>query len=107
MGDSHTGDGEPGPREVPEEYTRVPVDDLGTLEQHLREVGGSVEATDEAVRLESGRAHLTVTREGNVDTGMPLHTFQTDGVDALYVDTDRGRVRVYGPEGLSYEFRTP
>jgi hypothetical protein len=109
--DSADPDGTDDPGEnsnaVPAGYTRVPIADWAALERHLRAIGGAVETTDEAIRMESGNAHVTVTREGDVDTGMPLHAFEREGVTALYVDTDRGRIRVYGPDGLAYEFRNP
>jgi hypothetical protein len=98
---------ESNPRDVPDTYTRVPVDDWERLERHLREVDGSVETGDGVMQLRSGDAQFTITREGDIDTGMPLHAFEQEGVDALYVDIERDRIRVYGPEGVSYEFRSP
>jgi hypothetical protein len=100
-------DGGSDSHDVPEGYTRVPIDDWAELERHLREVEGSVETADGVIQLRSGDAQFTVTREGDVDTGMPLHAFEREGVDVLYVDADRDRIRVYGPEGVSYEFRSP
>ena len=37
---------------------------------------------------------------------LPLHEFEDGGVDALYVDHDRDRIRIEGGD-LSYEFRKP
>jgi hypothetical protein len=112
MADESTTDGGGDDRgsnshDVPEGYVRVPIDDWEKLERHLREVDGSVETVDGVIQLRSGSAQFTVTREGDVDTGMPLHAFEREGVEALYVDTERDRIRVYGPEGLAYEFRSP
>jgi hypothetical protein len=111
MADESTTDGgdgrESNSHDVPEGYVRVPIDDWAELERHLREVDGSVETADGVIQLRSGDAQFTVTREGDVDTGMPLHAFEREGVDVLYVDAERDRIRVYGPEGLAYEFRSP
>jgi hypothetical protein len=93
---------------VPEGYERVPIDDWAGIKDALgRITGGTVESSSDEIRLASGRAAFTVTREGGVDAGMPLHGFEREGVEALYVDADRGRIRVYGPDELAYEFRNP
>jgi hypothetical protein len=93
---------------VPEGYERVPIEDWDGIEDALRRIaGGTVESSNGEVSLVSGSATFTVTREGGVDAGMPLHAFERESVEALYVDADRGRIRVYGPDGLAYEFRTP
>ena len=93
---------------VQEGYERVPIEDWGGIEDALgRITGGTVESSSDEIRLVSGSATFTVTREGGVDAGMPLHAFEREGVAALYVDADRGRIRVYGPDGLAYEFRIP
>ncbi|MFB6229321.1 MAG: hypothetical protein ABEH88_12360 [Halobacteriales archaeon] len=109
MADEHTTDDDGGsnPHDVPEAYTRVPIEDWEELERHLREVEGTVETTDGVIQLRSGDAQFTVTRDGDIDTGMPLHAFEREGVEALYVDADGDRIRVYGSEGVSYEFRSP
>ena len=99
--------GEDDDRTVPEGYTRVPIADWATVERHLRRLPGSVETTAQEIRIRSGNAQFAVTRGGRVDTGMPLHAFERDGVDALYVDADQGRIQVRGPTGLAYEFRVP
>lgn len=94
---------------APEAYDRVPLDDWAGIEERLRRVAGpgAVTVSGGEIRLASGSATFTVTREGEIDAGMPLHGFAKGGVDALYVDADRGRIRVYGPGGLAYEFRVP
>lgn len=111
MADESTTDGsdygDPDSHDVPSAYTRVPVDDPEKLERYLRKIDGSVETADGVIQLRSGDARFTVTREGDIDTEMPLHVFKRKGVDALYVDVDRNRIRVHGPEGVSYEFRSP
>jgi hypothetical protein len=97
------------PESAPEEYERVPIEDWTGIEERLRRTAGeaAVDASETGISLRSGRATFTVTREGAIDAGMPLHGFAKERVDALYVDADRGRIRVYGPDGLAYEFRIP
>jgi tetrahydromethanopterin S-methyltransferase subunit G len=109
MVDEHATGGDSGSNshDVPDAYTRVAIEDWEELERRLREVEGSVETVDGVIQLRSGDAQFTVTREGDIDTGMPLHAFEREGVEALYVDADRDRIRVYGPEGVAYEFRSP
>jgi len=93
---------------TPEGYERVPIADWTEIEDRLRRMAtGAIEVSDSEIRLASGSATFTVTRDGGVDAGMPLHGFEKGDVRALHVDTDRGRIRVHGPDGLAYEFRVP
>lgn len=90
-------------------YERVPLADWAGIEEHARRIAGrdSIEVTETEVLVRSGDAQFGVTREGTVDTGMRLHSFEKGDVEALYFDHDRERIRVYGPDGLAYEFRKP
>ncbi len=54
-----------------------------------------------------GSAHVTVTRDGYVETGMPLHEFEKGGVETLRFDHEAGHLRIHGADGLDYEFRRP
>ena len=94
---------------APEGYTRVPIGDWAEIESHMRRIAGgdSLAATDAEIVLRAGSARFRVTRDGEIDAGMPLHSFETGTAAALYFDHDRDRIRVYGPEGLAYEFRKP
>jgi hypothetical protein len=73
-----------------------------------------VEAVDEmddgSVRARFGsQTHLTVTADGHVDAGMPLHSF-TGPADHLEFDHDAGEIRVRTDEGedaVAYVFRRP
>jgi hypothetical protein len=93
------------------DFVRVPLSEWEAVVEHLQRFGepGSVTVGDDRIRVETGSADLAVTRAGRVETGMPLHDFASEGVDALYVDHERGRVQVRGTEesGLEYEFRRP
>jgi len=89
-------------------YERIPLDDRDRLETALSELEGSeVTVGDDRIELESGSARLVVTRDGTVEASMPLHSFASRGIDALYVDTGTGRVQVRDEDGLEYEFRNP
>jgi hypothetical protein len=93
----------------PEGYERVPMEDWEAIEEHLRRIAdrGALEASEEEVVVRAGSARFGVTRDGGIDAGMPLHGFEKGDVEALYVDHDGDRIRVYGPDGLAYEFRKP
>ncbi|MFB6296709.1 MAG: hypothetical protein ABEH66_07735 [Halobacteriales archaeon] len=100
---------EPTDTPDPEGYERVPIEDWGAIESHMRRIAGrgSIETSDVEIAVRSGSARFAVTRDGEVDAGMPLHAFETGDIDALYFDHGRDRIRVYGSEGLAYEFRKP
>ncbi|NHN48346.1 hypothetical protein G9464_12160 [Halostella sp. JP-L12] len=91
-----------------DDYERVPIADWAAVEDHLRRFaeGGELSRSDEGVAVTVGSARLTVTRDGRVEAGMPLHEFEDGGVEALYVDHDGGRIRIEGGD-RSYEFRKP
>jgi hypothetical protein len=90
-------------------HERVPVSDWATLEDHLRRFAGrgSVEASDGRIAVSVGSARFAVPRAGSVETGMSLHSFEQEGVEALYFDHEAGHVQVRGGDGLVYEFRRP
>jgi hypothetical protein len=97
-----------------DDFVRVPLAEWESVIEHLERFGqrGDVAVEDDRVRVESGGARLVVTRDGRVETGMPLHDFESGGIDALYVDHDGGRVQVRGADaagggGMEYEFRRP
>lgn len=78
------------------------------LVEELREFAGegNVEIEEDVARAEMGSAHVELTSDGGVRTGMPLHGFETDGDVELTFDHDRGRLHVRG-EGVDYTFRRP
>jgi hypothetical protein len=93
------------PDSMPE---RVLLSDWSAVVEHVRRFGesGSVEIADDRAVAEFGTAHLTVERDGRVESGMPLHAFDADGVEALAFDHDDGAVRVTAGD-VRYEFRRP
>ncbi|USZ69493.1 hypothetical protein NGM10_07095 [Halorussus salilacus] len=90
------------------DYERVPLDDWASVRTHLRDFaeGGAVTESDEGIAVTVGSARFSVTRDGRVEAGMPLHDFEDGGVEALYFDRAHDRIRVEGGE-VSYEFRRP
>jgi len=70
--------------------------------------GGTVTVEDRRVTIQAGSSRVTVSADGTVETGMPLHEFESSGIDAVYVDETAGRLQIREPEsGLRYEFRRP
>ncbi|MFB6178816.1 MAG: hypothetical protein ABEI77_03715 [Halorientalis sp.] len=91
---------------------RVALADWGTVVDHLDDFcqGGKFTVEDDCVTCEFPNAQVVVTRDGTVETGMPLHTFEREGVDALLFDHERGELTVeLGAEGdrLGYTFHRP
>lgn len=60
----------------------------------------------DSVRLSFDRAHLTVTREGRFDAGMPLHEVSGEAAETVTVDHTDGTVTLTG-DSLEYTFRRP
>lgn len=86
----------------------IPLSDWDRLEAELRELHGTVTASDDRIELKSGSARFAVTRDGRVEAGMPLHDLTTGSVTALAVDDERGAIRlVTDDEETAYEFRIP
>ncbi|MFC5365723.1 hypothetical protein [Salinirubrum litoreum] len=86
----------------------VPLTDWRRVESALRDLDGTVTATDDRIELRSGSARFAVTRDGRVEAGMPLHDLTTGRVTALAVDHDRGAIRLVTDDGeMAYEFRLP
>jgi hypothetical protein len=92
-----------------DDYTEVAVADWERVVEHLRRFGepGTVDVEDDRVTVSVGGASATVTRDGRVETGMPLHGFRLEETDVVEFDHDAGHLRVRGPDGLAYEFRRP
>jgi hypothetical protein len=85
---------------------RVPVEDWAAVEAALRGFDADVETSENRLVLCAGSARFAVSRDGTVETGMPLHGFTASGVDTLRVDHEAGHVRVSTGD-VEYEFRVP
>lgn len=90
-------------------YTEVAVADWESVIEQLRRFGepGTVEVEADRVAVSVGGASVTVTRDGRVETGMPLHGFRLEETETVEFDHDAGQLRVRGSDGLVYEFRRP
>lgn len=91
-------------------YERIPIADWDAMRSALEAfaAGGTVESDGEALTVRTGSAHLTVTPDGTVTTGMPLHGFEATGVEAVFVDAEGGRIQISDDDrGVAYEFRRP
>ncbi|QSG05354.1 Uncharacterized protein HSR121_1007 [Halapricum desulfuricans] len=61
---------------------------------------------DNQVRIDFGSAHVAVSRDGTLKTGMPLHDFVYDEAVTIVVDHDAGTLTV-DADTVSYTFRRP
>lgn len=87
---------------------RIPLDEWDTLTDELRRFGraGDVTVAADRIRIGFGSAHLTVTRDGTLRAGMPLHDFAHDDAAAVVLDHDAGTLAV-DADGVNYTFRRP
>jgi len=91
-----------------DDFERVSIEDWDAVVDALERfaAGGTVETDEYSVTAETGSARVRITRDGAVETGMPLHGFAMDGIEAVHVDTERGLLQIR--EGaVDYEFRRP
>lgn len=91
---------------------RVAIAEWDTIREHLAEFcdGAAFTADDERVTCEFANARLTVTADGTVEAGMPLHAFERQGIDSLVFYHERGEVVVEAGDDdshLRYTFRRP
>lgn len=87
---------------------RIQLSEWDDVVDELRRFGdaGDVTVDDDGIRLDFGSAHVDISRDGAVSTGMPLHSFELGGDAALVVDHDAGSLTVEA-EQLRYTFRRP
>lgn len=94
--------------EYDEEYDMVPLSDWERVREAFeRFCDGTLVEDDGRIECRSGAATFAVTRDGVVDTGMPLHEFGREGVEALGFDHGNGAIVIRGTDGLRYVFRQP
>jgi hypothetical protein len=86
----------------------VQLDEWDTLRTELRRFGerGEVTIEDEWIRIDFGSAHVEVTRDGTLSTGMPLHDFTHDNTAVVVVDHGAGTLTIEA-DTVSYTFRRP
>jgi hypothetical protein len=87
---------------------RVALDEWDTLSTELRRFGrtGDVTITDERIHIDFGSAHVEVTQDGTISTGMPLHDFAHDRTVVIVIDHDAGTLTVEA-DTVNYTFRRP
>jgi hypothetical protein len=87
---------------------RVQLNEWETLIDELRRFGraGDVTATDDRIHINFGSARVELSRDGTLQTGMPLHDFTHDDTVAVVVDHDAGTLTV-DADTVSYTFRRP
>lgn len=87
---------------------RVNVNEWDTLSTELRRFGraGNVTIAEDRIRIDFGSAHVEVTRDGTLRTGMPLHDFTHDRAAVIVVDHDAGTLTVEA-DTVNYTFRRP
>jgi hypothetical protein len=87
---------------------RIQLSEWDDVVDELRRFGdaGDVTVDDDGIRLDFGSAHVDISRDGAVSTGMPLHSFEFGGDVTLVVDHGAGSLTVEA-EQLRYTFRRP
>jgi len=87
---------------------RVGLNEWDTLTTELRRFGrgGEVTVGNDRIHIDFGSAHVEVTRDGTLKTGMPLHDFVQDTTAAIILDHDAGTLTV-DADTVSYIFRRP
>jgi hypothetical protein len=87
---------------------RVQLTEWETLIDELRRFGhaGDVTATDERIHIDFGSARVELSRDGTLQTGMPLHEFTHTDTVSVVVDHDAGTLTV-DAETVTYTFRRP
>ncbi|MFB6127903.1 MAG: hypothetical protein ABEJ79_11500 [Halolamina sp.] len=90
------------------ERERVSLSEWSRVVDHLERLGetGDVAVDADEVSVRVGSSSVVVTRDGRVETGMPLHEFAADGVAALAFNHDAGVLAVE-TDDVTYEFRRP
>jgi len=87
---------------------RVQLNEWETLMDELRRFGraGDVTATDDRIHIDFGSARVELSRNGTLQTGMPLHDFTHDDTVAVVVDHDAGTLTI-DADTVNYTFRRP
>jgi len=69
---------------------RIQFSDRKTVVDELRQFWktGDVTTKDDRIRIDFRSAHIEVSQDGHVSTGMPLHELEQEGAVDLVVDHD-------------------
>lgn len=87
---------------------RVELSEWDTLCEELRRFAqaGDVTTAGDRIHIDFGSAHIQLSRDGTLRTGMPLHDFAHDDTVAVTIDHDAGTLTV-DADTVSYTFRRP
>ncbi len=87
---------------------RIQFSNWETVVDELRQFGktGNVTTRDDRIRIDFGSAHIEVSQDGHVSTGMPLHGFEQRGAVGLAVNHDEGSLTIEADD-VTYTFRRP
>ncbi|OVE84057.1 hypothetical protein [Natronolimnobius baerhuensis] len=87
---------------------RIQFSNWETVVDELRQFGetGDVTLKDDRIRINFGSAHIEVSQDGLVSTGMPLHEFEQKGDVDLIVNHDDGSLTIESDD-VTYTFRRP
>ena len=87
---------------------RIQFSNWETVVDELRQFGktGDVTTKDDRIRIDFGTAHIVVSQDGHVSTGMPLHEFEQNGEIDFVVDHDQGSLTIEADD-VTYTFRRP
>jgi len=88
----------------------VSLEEWDSVLRELRQFANGREVTvdDDRARVEFGSAHVELTSDGRVDTGMPLHEFESGAAVELAFDHEAGELHVRARDGdTAYTFRRP
>jgi len=94
----------------PDDATAVDPTDREAVRSHLERFAGAGalrERSDGALVADfRGVTHVTISADGRIETGMPLHEF-AGAPDQLVFDHDNGEIHVEIGDGVAYTFRRP
>ncbi len=87
---------------------RIQFSDWETVADELHQFGktGDVTIGDDRIRIDFGSAHIEVSQDGHLSTGMPLHEFEQKEAVDLVVDHDEGSLTIEADD-VTYTFRRP
>lgn len=88
--------------------TQITLSDWETLKEELRRFGTTGEVTigDGRIVVDFGAAHIEISRDGSLETGMPLHDFAQSDISGFVLDHDAGTLTVNTGD-VNYTFRRP
>ena len=82
--------------------------DWDALTSAMMKFDEDVVTTDDRIEVELGTAHIILTRDGTIDTGMPLHSFEHNSADPNEISiTVHDDSLEFGVDKSHYVFKHP